>query len=177
MFATASPKATPGARLNESVTAGKKPWWFTARGGALREVGEGGERNLLARARLDVDRLERVGILLVLRRHLEDHVVLVERRVDVGDLALAEGVVERVVDELGEDTETRGGVPVDDERGLEPAVLLVRRDVAQPLDGAELGEHARGKGVQLVEIRALQRVLVLRVAHAAADTHVLHRLQ
>ena len=27
---TASPRATPGARLNESVTAGNWPWWFTA---------------------------------------------------------------------------------------------------------------------------------------------------
>src|ERR1700746_2119638 len=35
MLATASPRATPGARLNESVTAGKKPWWFTASGVVL----------------------------------------------------------------------------------------------------------------------------------------------
>src|SRR5262245_19613020 len=35
MLATAAPRATPGARLNESVTAGKKPWWFTASGVVL----------------------------------------------------------------------------------------------------------------------------------------------
>ncbi len=28
---TASPSATPGARLNDSVTDGNWPWWFTAR--------------------------------------------------------------------------------------------------------------------------------------------------
>src|SRR5690348_18020633 len=29
---TASPSATPGARLNESVTAGNWPWWLTVSG-------------------------------------------------------------------------------------------------------------------------------------------------
>ena len=29
---TASPRAMPGARLKDSVTEGKKPWWFTASG-------------------------------------------------------------------------------------------------------------------------------------------------
>ena len=40
------------------------------------------------------------GILLELRLHFEHHVVLVQLREDGGDLALAEGVVERVVDRL-----------------------------------------------------------------------------
>src|SRR5262249_33629993 len=45
MRVTASPRDTPGARLNDSVTAGKKPWWFTASGVVLSaewgEVGRG----------------------------------------------------------------------------------------------------------------------------------------
>ena len=35
MLVTASPSATPGARLKDSVTAGKKPWWLTASGVVL----------------------------------------------------------------------------------------------------------------------------------------------
>src|SRR5262249_62061727 len=42
MRVTASPRDTPGARLNDSVTAGKKPWWVTASGvGVSQEWGEG----------------------------------------------------------------------------------------------------------------------------------------
>ena len=178
MFVTASPSAIPGARLNDSVTAGKKPWWFTASGVVPAEkcvMAESG--TWLAGGGLDVDRLQRVRVLLVGGRDLEDDVVLVERREDVRDLALAEGVVERVVDELRQDAEPRGRVAIDDERGLQPAVLLVGGDVAEPLDRPELREHPRGEGVELAEIRALQRVLVLRIAHAPADPHVLHRLE
>ena len=46
----------------------------------------------------DVDVAQSLRALPVLRRHLHHHVVLVERAVDGGDLALAERVVERVVD-------------------------------------------------------------------------------
>src|SRR5437773_6407845 len=35
IFVTASPSATPGARLKDRVTAGQKPWWFTASGVVL----------------------------------------------------------------------------------------------------------------------------------------------
>ena len=35
MLCTASLSAMPGARLNESVTDGKKPWWLTASGVVL----------------------------------------------------------------------------------------------------------------------------------------------
>jgi hypothetical protein len=32
---TAWPRETPGARLKERVTDGKRPWWFTCSGAAL----------------------------------------------------------------------------------------------------------------------------------------------
>ena len=79
----------------------------------------------------DVDVLQRLRVLPVLRRHLHDDVVLVERIVDRRDLALAEGVVERVVDHAGVDAEPRRGRAVDHQIGLEPLVLLVGVDVAQ----------------------------------------------
>src|SRR6266851_1270417 len=35
IFCTASPSATPGARLNDTVTAGNWPWWLTVSGAVL----------------------------------------------------------------------------------------------------------------------------------------------
>ena len=35
IFSTAWPSATPGARLNDSVTAGNWPWWLTVSGATL----------------------------------------------------------------------------------------------------------------------------------------------
>ena len=64
------------------------------------------------------------GLLLKLRRDFHDHVILVQPRVNVGDLALAEGVVQRVVDLLHIDAQARGGIAIDDQRGfqaLDPA--------------------------------------------------------
>src|SRR6266849_1240081 len=148
-------------------------------GGAGLDVTEGGERDLGAGGGLDVDGLEGVGVLLEPGGDLEDDVVLVELGEDGGDLALAEGVVQGVVDGLGEDAETGGGVAVDDERGLEAAVLLIGGDIAQPRQGPQLGQHPRSNGIDLGEIRAqaLQRVLELGIALPAADAKVLHGLQ
>ena len=75
---------------------------------ALLKVGEGGERDLGAVGALDVDIVERGGIALELGRDLEDDVVLVQLGEDGGDLALAEGIVEGVVDVLRGDAEARG---------------------------------------------------------------------
>ena len=51
--------------------------------------------------------------LLELGLHLQDDAVLVQLREDGGDLPLAEGVVEGVVDHLRRDAQARGGVAVD----------------------------------------------------------------
>ena len=68
-------------------------------------MGEGGEGDLGAVGALDVDVVERVGVALELGSDLEDDVVLVQLGEDGGDLALAEGVVEGVVNVLGGDAE------------------------------------------------------------------------
>ena len=61
---------------------------------------------------------------------LHDHEVLIEAGVHGGDLALAEGVVEHLVDGRGGDAEARGGVAIDDEGCGEALILLVGGDVA-----------------------------------------------
>ena len=76
--------------------------------------------------RLDVQIAQLGGILLPLRGGLKDHVVLVELRIEGVDLALAEGVVERVVDGGGRDAEARRGDAVDHpaETALAPGLLV-----------------------------------------------------
>ncbi len=58
--------------------------------------------------------------------------------VDDGHLALAEGVVEGVVDQLGRDAEPGGGVAVDRQSGLQPLVLLIAVHIDQFGQGAQL---------------------------------------
>ena len=66
------------------------------------------------RVRLDVQVLQLAGSCWK-RGSLEDDVVLVDLRVHGVDLALAEGVIERVVDGRGRDAEARRRDAVDDE--------------------------------------------------------------
>ena len=128
-------------------------------------------------AGLDVDAVERVGAELILRIDLHHHEVLVERGVHGGDLALAEGVVEDLVDGGGGDAEARGGVAIDDQGCGQALVLLVGGDVAQLGHGAHAREQLRRPGVQLVQVFVGERVLILRGAAAAADLDVLLGLQ
>ncbi len=103
--------------------------------------------------------------------------ILVQRVVDGGDLALAEGVVEGVVDLAGGDAEALGRLPVDGDLGLEPALLLIAVDIGQLRDMAQRLGQLRRPFMQIAQIVALQGVLVLRVALAPADPDVLDRLQ
>ena len=103
--------------------------------------------------------------------------VLVERRVRDRDLPLSEGVVERVVEELGCDAEPGGRRAVDDERSLEPPVLLVAVEVGHLAEPAQRLGDAGSPRVQLVEVVALERVLILGIAGHPADAEVLDGLE
>ncbi len=91
----------------------------------------------------DIDVLQRLRILPVGRRDLHDHVILVARDIDGRDLALAEGVIQRVVDLADGDAEAGGGVAIDDEIGLQGPVLLVAVDVGQRRIGLKRGDEFR----------------------------------
>ena len=67
--------------------------------------GEGTERNHLAGRGFDVNFVQRVGCLLELRFDFENDAILVELGENDRDLPLAERVVKRVVNRLGEDVE------------------------------------------------------------------------
>src|SRR6267143_177314 len=85
-------------------------------GGAGLETRKGAERDLCAVGRLYVNVFQRIGILLELRIDFQDHVILVELGKNCGDLSLAKGIVERVINVGRKNSEARGGVAVDGER-------------------------------------------------------------
>src|SRR5207245_10004567 len=74
---------------------------------------EGTERNLRAVGRLYINIFQRIRILLELRIHFQNHVILIELGKNRGDLPLAKGIVKRVVNVGGKNAESRGGVAVD----------------------------------------------------------------
>ena len=66
-----------------------------------------------------------------------------------------------------------GGLPIVDERGLEAAVLLIAVDVGQCRQLPHLLKQNRSPPGQVIEVVALDRVLILRVTRPAADAQVL----
>ena len=94
----------------------------------MRECAEG---NLCAVGRFHVNVFQGVRILLELRIHLEDNVILIELRKDGGDLALAEGVVKRVINVRRQNAQAGSGVAIDGERGEKALVQLVAGDITQ----------------------------------------------
>src|SRR6185437_11608863 len=138
---------------------------------------KGRQRYLLAGARrTHVDLVQRVGAALQLGQDFQDHAIGVELGKILRDLALAERVVERIVDQLRGDAVARGGVAVDlklDRRALR---LLVGGDVAQLRQRLHLGEDLRRPLVELGEVGVLQREFELGAGGTAAETDVLRRL-
>ena len=127
------------------------------------DVHERRQRHLLVRdRRRDVELVEDRRILLHLRRRFENHVVAVELREVLRDLALADRVVQRRVDQRRRDPEARRARAVDRQRRGTGRVLLVGRDVGDLLQLPEAVEHPWGPRIELVEVRVGQRVLVLR---------------
>ncbi len=103
---------------------------------------------------------ERLRPLPVLRRNLHDDVVLVELRVGDRHLALAEGVVEDIVDHLGGNAETGGRIPVDHQGGLQPLVLLVAAHVDKVGQRPEALQHAGRPRHEFGQVVSRERVLV-----------------
>ena len=138
---------------------------------------EGTERNLRAVGGFDVEVFQSLGILLELRINFEDDVILVQLRKDGGDLALAVGVVERIVDVGRENAEARRGVTVNHQRGKQALVQLVAGDVAQLRERFQLVHEARSPVCKLFRVDVFEAVLELRAADAIFDGQVLNRLQ
>ena len=130
----------------------------------------------LTRSRTDIDILERIGALLELLSHLHHHVVLVDSLVHGGDLPLAKGVVQRVIDRLRSQAQAGSRIAVDDQAGFQCAVLQIAIHVLKLRDRSQLLFHHGRPGEQVLQVVTLQRVLELRVAATPADLNVLLRL-
>ena len=74
------------------------------------------------------------------------------------------------------DAQPRGRIAVDYDAGIQAFVLLISVDVAELRHRTQLLKKPGRPGIQFVQIFALQGVLVLRLALAAADCEILRRL-
>jgi hypothetical protein len=104
-------------------------------------------------------------------------VILIAGIIDGGYLALAEGIVERVVDLTDRDAEPRRRSPIDGDVGLQPLVLLITVDLCELRNGLQPRENFWCPFEQLIRVEVLQRILILGVGGAATDADILHRLQ
>ena len=103
--------------------------------------------------------------------------ILVLRGIDHRHLALAERVVERVVD-LGDiEPEACGSRPVDDQVALQPLLLLIEVDLGQQRHLFQRRFELGGPLVDQLGIVGLEGVLVRRVGRASADADILGALQ
>lgn len=125
----------------------------------------------------EIDVIEAVGVLPELWGDFHDDVILVELSVHDGDLALAEGVGENGVDGLWRDAEAAGAVAIDGDFGFETMNHLVGVDIGEAGEGFEFFEDFGGPVEKFLEIVALEGVLPLGVAGAAADADILGRLE
>jgi hypothetical protein len=125
----------------------------------------------------DEDVLQDVRILPVFWRRLHDDVILVERIVDCGNLALAEGIVKRVVDLVDRKSESRRRRPIDRDVRLEPVILLIAVGLRQGRKRLQFREDPWRPCKKLVRAVVLQGVLILCIGGAAPDTDVLYRLE
>ncbi len=125
-------------------------------GQRLRTAGEprhGIERNQPAGVRAHVELGQRARVLLEIRRHLQDDLVLRRRAVDGRHLPRAERAGEHVLHLAERDAELRQLVAVDVERDARAVVVEVAGHVLQPLDLAEPLQQPVGPRVQLARRR------------------------
>ena len=114
----------PPAGRSEIVAAGNCSWWAIDSGAVVRfSVAKETSGTCAPPRDADIELVEDGRVGEVARRGFEDDAILVRLRVDGRDLPLAEGVVQRVVDQLRRDAEPAGLAAVDVDEGPQAAVL------------------------------------------------------
>src|SRR5215472_4912543 len=94
-------------------------------------MGEGAERNFAIQRGPNINIAERTWAELEIRLCFQNHAILVQLGEHDRDLSLPESIVERVVDQLRSDAQTRRSIPVNHQARLQSAVLLIAGHVAQ----------------------------------------------
>ena len=126
------------------------------RTGLRHDAGHRIERDQLARGILEIEHRKRVGILLIARFELEQHLVLVDGAVNGRNPARAVRIVKRIFDGVGVDVHGRGFIPVHRNGDLRSRHGYVAGHV---LDAGDLGDffgQRLGLSVELSLIRSLQ---------------------
>ncbi len=123
-----------------------------------------------------VDRAQRTQRLLHHRVGFEDHPVLVRLGEDRRDDALAERVVERIVDGRRGDAKARGGRAVDVDIGGKAVVGKGAGDILDLRDLVEALQQLWHPGREFRRVRVFEHELVLRAADRCVDRQILHRL-
>src|SRR2546430_7214681 len=139
------------------------------------ELDHAGQRYLNSTCARNVQFFEIRWISLEPRIDLEDHPILITLGVNGRNLPLRESIIERVVDILDLHAEPGSCSPVDDDLGLQTALLTVGRDVDQIRHITNSLEDVWHPALQFVKIGTPQSELVLRLALAGADPKILSR--
>ncbi len=111
------------------------------------------------------------------RRNFQNDMVLIQPFINIGDLALAEGIAQDIIDVLNGDSQPSRGIAIDRKIGLQALILLVGIDIAQFRNLAKSIHDDGSPVIKIVEIVSLQSVLILGATEPAADGYVLHGLQ
>src|SRR5262249_7021755 len=133
------------------------------------------ETHLLAGIRADVNLRQHAGVERARLVGLHDHRIVVGWGVDGGDLARAEGGIERRAEGVHGYAVARQLIAIDVDRKLAGAEGQVAGNVGKPWRLLDAVDQPLRIVVELVLIDAGQRVLIERGAAAAADAQVLQR--
>ncbi len=90
-----------------------------------------------------------------MRLYFQNHVVLIELRKHGGDLALAVGVIQRLIDGGGRDSQPRSRLAIVHQARLQPQHLLIAGHVAQFGKLLQPGEQLGRIDVQFIRARDL----------------------
>ncbi len=114
---------------------------------------------------VQINLIQAAGVLPKLRFNFHDDIILVQRSVHGGNLLLSKSIVNGAVNELRGYAEAGGGIAVINERSLKAVIfiLLVAVHIGKPVQFLHMLEEDRPPFVEVVQVFALDRVLVLRV--------------
>ncbi len=110
------------------------------------------------------------------RIDLQNHVILVQLREQRGDLPLAEGIVQRIVEILRGEPQAGSRGSIEFQRGLTTVVLLVAGDILEFRKLPQPVDEAVRVGREFGRIGVLHAVLVFGAAHDVFHRDVLNRL-
>ncbi len=134
------------------------------------------QRHLIAVAGNQENTVQRRRTFLELRLDLHHHPILVRLSIDGRDQALAEGVIQGIVDRRRGDAEARGCIAVDCDIGLQTEILLVTGDICQFRGLAQACDQLRHPDAQFGSVGIFEGELILGAADAVFNRQVLHRL-